>query len=206
VSDEKHSHALAAEEVLRLKVKAELRKRMRGVRKTTPIEAIEARSKQIAERLEPLLSGAKRVASFWPIVARHEVDLRAVDSALRARAVVLAYPTIDPESGVMTMRETASVDVLEERGYGFSEPPHDAPEAKNLDVVIVPALAIDPSGHRIGYGAGYYDRTLPRYCPPAISVAVAFDWQLVSEVPFTEHDVRVHWIVTDARTIEARST
>jgi 5-formyltetrahydrofolate cyclo-ligase len=67
----------------------------------------------------------------------------------------------------------------------------------------VPALAIDPSGHRIGYGAGYYDRTLPRFAPPAIAIAVAFDFQLVSEVPATPSDVRVGWLATDARVLDA---
>lgn len=200
-----HSHALADEEVIRLKVKAELRKRMRGVRKTTPIEACEGRSRQIIERLEGLIADAKRVALFWPIVARHEVDLRPLDVALRARGVVVAYPTIDPDTGLMTFRETKSASELVERGYGFDEPSHDAPECKPLDVVVVPALALDPTGHRIGYGAGYYDRTLPSYVPPAFSIGVCFDWQLVSEVPFTSHDVRVDWIVTDARTLDARS-
>ncbi|HEY8078440.1 MAG TPA: 5-formyltetrahydrofolate cyclo-ligase, partial [Labilithrix sp.] len=124
--------------------------------------------------------------------------------ALRARGALVAYPAIDADTGVMTFRATETVQDLEERGFGFAEPAATAPDATPLDVVIVPALALDPTGHRIGYGAGYYDRTLPRYCPPAVSIAVAFDWQMVAEVPFTEDDVRVAWIVTDARTFDAR--
>ena len=83
-------------------------------------------------------------------------------------------------------------------------PGPDAPEASALDVVVVPAVAADPTGHRIGYGAGYYDRTLPRYVPPAVSVIVAYDWQMVAEVPATEHDVRCQWVLTDVRTFDAR--
>jgi 5-formyltetrahydrofolate cyclo-ligase len=200
-----HSHSLAPEEVIRRKVKAELRTRMRGLRKTTPIEACEQRSRAITERLRELVKGKKRVALFWPIVARHEVDLRALDGEIRARGGVVAYPAIDSDTGVMTLRATSDVAILEERGFGFSEPPPDAPDAAPLDVVIVPALAVDPTGHRIGYGAGYYDRTLPRYAPPALTIAVAYDWQLVSEVPVTEGDVAVSWIVTDSRTIDTRA-
>ena len=70
-------------------------------------------------------------------------------------------------------------------------------------MIVVPALAVDPRGHRIGYGAGYYDRTLPRFAPPAVRRAVAFDFQLVAEVPSTEGDVAVDWIVTDARALRA---
>lgn len=202
---EPHSHKLAPEEVIRLKVKAELRKRLRGVRKTTPIEACEARSRSIVDRLDTheAMMTAKRVALFWPIVTRHEVDLRPLDARLRARGVRIAYPTIDPETGIMTFKWVDDPAVLEEKGYGFMEPAADAPEATELDVVVVPAIAVDPSGHRIGYGAGYYDRTLPRFVPPAVSIVVAFDWQLVSEVPATDGDVRCKHIVTDLRTFVA---
>ena len=84
------------------------------------------------------------------------------------------------------------------------EPAADAPVATALDAIIVPAIAVDPTGHRIGYGAGYYDRTLPAFAPPAVSIAVAYDWQLVAEVPATEGDVRVAWVVTDIRSFDAR--
>jgi 5-formyltetrahydrofolate cyclo-ligase len=202
---EPHSHALAPEEIIRIKVKAELRKRMRGLRKTTPIEACAERSAKIIAALEghEAVKFARSAALFWPIVERHEVDLRAFDAALRARGARVAYPSIDPETGDMAFRFVEDVKQLEEAGYGFAEPSADAPLATELDVVIVPALAVDPMGHRIGYGAGYYDRTLPKYAPPAVSIAVAYDWQLVAEVPMTPGDVNVAWIVTDVRVLAA---
>ncbi len=198
-----HSHKLAPDDFIRLKVKAELRKRLRGVRKTTPIEACEVRSAALVARLEthPAMVSARAVALFWPIVSKHEVDLRALDASLRARGVRIAYPTIDADTNVMTFRFVDVIAQLEEKGFGFSEPAPGAIEATALDVVIVPAIAIDPTGHRIGYGAGYYDRTLPRFAPPAVSIAVAFDWQLVAEVPFMQDDVRCASVVTDTRTI-----
>jgi 5-formyltetrahydrofolate cyclo-ligase len=200
-----HSHELAPEEFLRIKVKAELRKRLRGVRKAMPVEAALERSAKILAKLEahPAVVTAKSIALFWPIAARKEVDLRAFDASLRKRNVRVAYPAIDPESDVMTFRFVDDLAALEEQGYGFAEPPADAPHAAELDVVIVPAVAVDPTGHRIGYGAGYYDRTLPRYAPPATSIAVAYDWQLVAEVPATDHDVRVGFVVTDMRVLDA---
>jgi 5-formyltetrahydrofolate cyclo-ligase len=203
---ERHTHSLPPEDYIRLKVKAELRKRLRGVRKTAPIEACAARSSAIVERLlqHEAVQAASRVGLFWPMVTRHEVDLRPLDEALRARGAEVSYPAIDPESGEMTFHVVSDPASLEERGYGFMEPAVDAPRAGALDVVVVPALAVDPTGHRIGYGAGYYDRTLPRYAPPAVSIAVAYDWQLVAEVPFTEGDVRCAWVVTDARLLDAR--
>ena len=180
---------------------------MRGLRKALPVTACTARSEKIAERLASLepIAGARAVALFWPIEERHEVDLRPLDARLRSRGARVAYPGVDPETGAMAFRFVADPDAMEEQGFGFREPSPRAPEAApgELDVIVVPALAADPRGHRIGYGAGYYDRTLPRFAPPAVGVTVAFDFQLVAEVPSTEGDVEVDWIVTDARALRA---
>lgn len=197
--------SLVPEEIIRVKVKAELRKRLRGVRKTAPLEACQERSAKIVATLRelPEVANARSVALFWPIEARHEVDLRALDEWLRARGAKVAYPAIDAETNDMTFRFVPDVAKMEELGYGFREPPADAPRADVLDVVVVPAIAVDPTGHRIGYGAGYYDRTLPKYSPPARTIAVIYDWQLVAEIPSTPGDVQVGKIVTDLRVLEA---
>ncbi len=206
MKDAPHSHELAPDDFIRLKVKAELRKRLRGVRRTTPAEACAERSRAIVARLlaHEAIASAKAVALFWPIEARHEVDLRPLDATLRARGVALAYPAIDPESGDMTFRLVSDPAAMDEAGYGFSEPAAGSKEATALDVIVVPAIGADPTGHRIGYGAGYYDRTIPKFSPPATTIIVAYDWQLLAEVPHTTHDVRCHWVVTDARVLDAR--
>jgi 5-formyltetrahydrofolate cyclo-ligase len=103
----------------------------------------------------------------------------------------------------MTFRFVEDPEAMEERGLGFREPDATDEEAAALDVIVVPALQIDARGHRIGYGAGYYDSTLPRFCPPAHAVGVVFDFQLVAEVPATPGDVPLGTIVTDARVLAA---
>ncbi len=195
---------LFPEEAIRFKVKAELRKRLRGVRKTAPIESCQERSRAIVARLEGLdaVAKARTVALFWPIEARHEVDLRPLDASLRARGARVAYPAIDPDTNDMTFRFVDDTSKLDEQGYGFSEPPKEAETATALDVVVVPAIAVDPAGHRIGYGAGYYDRTLPKFVPPGLAIVGAYDYQLVAEVPVTDGDVACGLVVTDTRTIE----
>lgn len=191
--------------VLLRKVKIELRKRMRALRNTAPLSACQARSQKIIERLlgEPELAAAKHVALFYPIEERHEVDLRALDTALRARGVSVYYPSIDADTRVMTFRVVGELEAeLEERGLGFREPAVTAAEPEQLDVVVVPCLAAGPSGHRLGYGAGFYDRALRRFCPPAWSVAVAYDYQLLADVPYDDsHDTKLAALVTDTRTL-----
>ncbi|MDC0685809.1 MULTISPECIES: 5-formyltetrahydrofolate cyclo-ligase [Sorangium] len=194
-----------AEAALRYRAKAELRKRARAVRSSIPAEAILERSRRIQRALAelPALAAARRVALFYPIEGRNEVDLRGLDPLLRARGARVAYPSIDPESRAMTFRFVEDPEAMQERGLGFREPDATDEEAAALDVIVVPALQIDPRGHRIGYGAGYYDSTLPRFCPPAHSVGVVFDFQLVAEVPATPGDVPLGAIVTDARVLAA---
>jgi 5-formyltetrahydrofolate cyclo-ligase len=200
-----------AEDDLRRRVKRELRKRARGVRKALPLDACAERSRLIILRLLdlPAVQGARSVALFWPIIDRHEVDLRDLDTQLRDRGVRIAYPAIDPESphSRMTFHFVNDVRDLSERGHGFAEPPEGAEATGSnlteLDVVVVPALALDPSGQRIGYGAGYYDGALAGTA--VVKVGVTFDFQLVPEVPKTDGDVPVDWVVTDRRVLDAHA-
>lgn len=190
---------------LRYRAKMELRKRARALRSSIPREAILERSQRIQRALEalPELAGAATAALFYPIEARNEVDLTGLDGWLRARGARVAYPSIDPDSRVMTFRFVADPEAMQERGLGFREPDAEDEEAAALDVIVVPALQIDAHGHRIGYGAGFYDRALARFCPPARAIGVAFDFQLIPEVPVTEGDVAVAVIVTDSRVLVA---
>jgi 5-formyltetrahydrofolate cyclo-ligase len=136
---------------------------------------------------------------------RHEVDLRPLSTSLLDRGLRLAFPLVDAVTGAMTFHFVQDVNRMVDGASGLREPSPDEPLAAPdaLDVIVVPALAVDPRGHRIGYGRGHYDRTLPAFAPPASTVAVAFDFQLVAEVPNMEGDVGVEWIVTDSRTLAA---
>ena len=193
----------ALEAELRYRAKKALRQRARALRNAIPREAVAERSARIVERLLglPGVATAGTVALFWPIEDKNEVDLTGLDARLRAQGKRIAYPSIDPGSRVMTFRFVDDPALLEERGLGFREPDPGAPEAAALDVIVVPALQIDPRGHRIGYGAGFYDQALPRFAPPAVSIGVAFSFQLIAEVPVTEGDVALALIVTDEQVI-----
>ena len=72
-----------------------------------------------------------------------------------------------------------------------------------VDWVLVPGVAFDPCGRRLGYGGGFYDRLLPLFAPGTARVAGAFDVQIVPRVPAAPHDLAVHTIVTETRTIPA---
>jgi 5-formyltetrahydrofolate cyclo-ligase len=191
------------------KARRQLRARMRSLRLALPEAAVLARSARIVERLLalPLVEQARSVALFWPVQRNAEVDLRALDATLEARGVARYYPFMDPSvqpsSGVASFRtgfrRVASAGALLERGRGFAEPPPDEPAAArgDIELIIVPALAATPAGARLGYGAGFYDATLPDHRPPARALVVAFAFQLVGELPLLGHDVACDGVVTD---------
>jgi 5-formyltetrahydrofolate cyclo-ligase len=190
------------ESLLRRQAKVELRKRMKAMRRSIPPKALAARGEKIVQHVttsRPFVQ-ARAVGLFWPMLHLGEVDVRPLDQAARAAGKLVAYPSLDNEVG-MTLR-CAPSELLEDRGHGFAEPPANAPEVDISSdlVVIVPALAVDLSGHRVGYGRGFYDRLLARIAPPAFAMAVAYDFQVVAEVPRSEHDRPVNMLVTDVRT------
>jgi 5-formyltetrahydrofolate cyclo-ligase len=206
--DDHHGFIPSSEEdLLRRRVKAELRKRMRGLRGALPATAATERSERIVARLLALepIARARACALFWPMARRREVDLRSLDARLRTLGVRVAYPAVaDDDSGSMSFRFVEDPESMPEHpALGVRQPGPDQPEATPgaLDAIVVPALGVDPTGHRIGYGGGYYDRALPRFAPPAATVAVAFDFQLLVEVPWTAGDVPVKYVVTDTRTL-----
>jgi 5-formyltetrahydrofolate cyclo-ligase len=189
------------ERMLRRRAKVLMRKRFRSHRAALPSSAIAARSEALCARLLVLTAivSAKQVALFWPITRFNEVDLRGVDEALRKRAIAVAYPAIDSISGAMSFHLVPDTEALRPCDLGFMAPPLTTPTANALDVVVVPGLAFDSLGYRIGYGGGFYDRALPLVCPPATAVGVAFEFQLAADIPRDENDVAVDVVITDKR-------
>jgi 5-formyltetrahydrofolate cyclo-ligase len=176
-----------------------LRKRMRSQRKSLSAAAAAERSRAIADRLSalPFLQRAKAVALYAPIAGRNEVDVTSLDASIRERGGVVYYPSVDPATREMTFRDPGALGGLRDLGQGFPEPEPTTPAAPELDVIVVPALWVDPEGRRIGYGGGFYDRTLPRFRPHSVAVAVVFHFQVGAELPEVPGDERVDWIVTD---------
>ena len=136
------------------------------------------------------------VSGFWPM--RSEVDVRPMMFAMRERGARLCLPAIIDKTTIV-FRELLRGGDLIDTGYGTSGP---GPEAEVLDpaIMLVPLAAFDARGHRIGYGAGYYDRAIARLHAAGQSprlVGIAFDCQEISIVPDEPHDVILHEILTE---------
>lgn len=136
------------------------------------------------------------VSGFWPI--RSEADVRPLMSVLRDRGARLCLPAI-LDGATIVFRELVPGAPMVDMGFGTSGP---GPEAAVLDpdLMLVPLAAFDARGHRIGYGAGYYDRAIARLHEagriPRL-VGIAFDCQEVARVPDEPHDVALPAILTE---------
>lgn len=190
------------------RAKAAIRARMASLRAATPAPARAERDARLLARLLelPEYQAARALALFRPIASKQEIDSTSLDAAARAAGKALYYPFMDPSpsGGYRTgFRRVDDPGRFEARGRGFPEPPPDAPEARRgeIDLVVVPALAVSPRGERIGYGAGFYDATLPDVCPPAVALVVAYDFQLLGELPTGRGDFACHGVVTDRRVL-----
>jgi 5-formyltetrahydrofolate cyclo-ligase len=146
-------------------------------------------------RLRPPPSSAI-VSGFWPLGA--EIDLRPLLFALHLRGHRIALPVTPPRGHPLTFRAWQPGDALEREKFGTMRP---TGEVLVPDVMLVPLLAFDRAGRRLGYGAGYYDRTLAGL-PGAIAIGCAFHQQEVDVVPAGPYDMPLHAVVTDAGMIE----
>jgi 5-formyltetrahydrofolate cyclo-ligase len=117
----------------------------------------------------------------------------------------LALPCIASRGQPLIMRAWTFGDAMVSSQWGILQPLPDAIEVAP-DIVIVPLVAFDRAGHRIGYGAGYYDITLRalRANKKVIAIGIAFAAQEISQVPATERDERLDLVLTERETIDFR--
>ncbi len=148
---------------------------------------------------------ASVVMLYMPLAS--EVDLTPVAIRCFQTGKTVCVPRVDWKRRDMEPVEVTSFDdhVMEVDEHGVRMPRGGAPIPPNLlDLVVVPGLAFDARGHRLGRGGGYYDRFLGRLRRTAATVGLGFDVQITDEVPVDDGDVSVDIVVTDRRVAHAR--
>ena len=137
------------------------------------------------------------IALYSPV--RGELDPRFLQQALEKAGFQTALPVVTDKDGPLSFRLWGQGDALIPGAYGILEPDTDAPEIAP-HVVIAPLLAFDDECYRLGYGGGYYDRTLA--ADTSIKAfGFAFAAQLVDDLPREAHDFPMHGIITEAGVI-----
>jgi 5-formyltetrahydrofolate cyclo-ligase len=183
-----------------MNTKPQLRREIEALRKTLEPGEIETMSSKIianTEKLEPFHS-AKIVALYKAIPG--EVNLDALFQTCWNLGKTTCIPIFNAISKIYEMAIVSKETDYKTGHYGIKEPssPTLTP-IKSIDLIAVPGMAFDPHGNRLGRGGGYYDRLLNGFS--GFSVAVAFDFQILNQIPCDAHDRPVQAIVTPSEII-----
>jgi 5,10-methenyltetrahydrofolate synthetase len=173
-----------------------LRRAMIAARQAFPADARRAASDAIARHLLdlllPLTPGT--LAFCWPI--RAEVDCHPAMTQLLAQGWRAAMPVVERLAAPLTFRTWQPDAPMTADPYGIPIP--DTPPVPPPDVLLIPLVAFDEAGYRLGYGGGYFDRTLAALNPRPLAIGVGFELGRVADLHPEPHDIRLDRIVTEA--------
>lgn len=178
--------------------KRKLRESMLARRMQLPHAAMLSASQSIARHFadHPILAFAESFAGYRAM--RAELDVMEIFNLMQRFEKRTALPAVT-EDKTLLFREWKPGDALERHRFGMEEPAASAP-AFWPEIILVPLLAFDGDGYRLGYGGGYYDRTaaIARELPnPPKFIGVAYNMQEVDAVPSEENDQRLDGILTE---------
>jgi 5-formyltetrahydrofolate cyclo-ligase len=184
-----------------------VRDRIGALRDALPTPQRAAMAAAIAAAIARLPSFAAARTVLLTLPFRSEWDARPLVAAALAQGKAVALPRVAPATRMLELHAIRDVARDVGPGYrGITEPLASMPRVDpgQIDWVLVPGMAFDPMGRRLGYGGGFYDRLLPLLPPTAQRVAGAFDLQVIERVPAAAHDLRVQAIVTPTRVLLAQ--
>jgi len=177
--------------------KADLRTKMLKVRKAITSEDFGQALKDNFLSQQQFVT-YKTVAAYWPMAG--ELDIRPLLEAICERGQQCALPEVEKKHAPLIFRQWQPDDELIAGMHNTLQPVDSAPVIRP-DLILVPLLGFDVHGGRLGFGGGYYDRTLAAFAPIK-AVGIAYDEQQVDDVPMDQYDQRMNWIVTPGRVIE----
>jgi 5-formyltetrahydrofolate cyclo-ligase len=192
------------------KRKKELRKKVQELRDSLDPEQRKLLSADVNENLWSIPEFNRADILLFFLSFRSEVDTKPMILRALEEQKTVCVPCTDMDTKAMMASRIMNLDGdLRMGNYNILEPREEclrpvSPE--RIDVVLMPGVAFDLMGGRLGYGGGYYDRFLERCSPRCLLIALAFELQIVEHVPCADHDIHIHKIVTDKRVIDCPST
>jgi len=188
-----------------LQIKAELRREALTRRDALPTEMRKSAAEAIAARAFPIpVAPGMVVSGFMPL--KSEISPLPLMRKLADAGARLALPVVAGRGKPLIMRSWRWGEPLVPGVWGIREPRPEAPEVQP-DILLVPLLAFDRSGHRIGYGAGYYDLTIAQLRAKKLiaAIGIALAAQEVETVPRTAFDAQLDLVLTENETIDLRN-
>ncbi len=192
--------SLAATPAAGIETAVQRRNRVRrekiAARETLDVAQHRALSQALEQHLAPLLARcAPRVLGFcWPF--RAEFDARPLVTRLLAASVRACLPVVVGTDAALDFRAWQPGSTLAVDRYGIHYPVQG--ERLRPDVLLLPVNAFDAMGYRLGYGAGYFDRTLAALQPPPLALGIGFELARVASIEAEAHDVPLDAVVTEA--------
>lgn len=179
-------------------IKRRLRREARKLRLGLPPELHHDGVQAIRDAGLAFLGGRRGTTVSGYVATRGELDVLPLLHALYERGLTIALPVVPREGHVLIFRAHHPGGELHRAGFGLLEPGPEA-EAVTPSVLLVPLLAFDRQGRRLGYGGGYYDTTLKHLRardPGVTAIGIGFDEQELPEVPWEPHDELLDWVLT----------
>lgn len=173
--------------------KRQLRQKMSLLRKSLPSLQL---APSLSNKILPF-QASRIVAGYWPMA--QEIDVRPLLFSALEQGKKCVLPVVVRQNAPLVFRQWQSGDALEEGLHRTVHPFADQPVLQP-DLIFVPLLAFDQMGGRLGFGGGYYDRTMATL--ESVRVGVAYDEQEVDRVPMDSFDQRLDWIVTPTQVIQ----
>jgi 5-formyltetrahydrofolate cyclo-ligase len=184
--------------------KAELRSEMIARRDALPSDVRAAAAQIIAARPFPIPTApGARISGFMPM--RSEINPLPLMKKLAGEGARLALPVIAGRGKPLVMRAWNFGEPLAPAVWGIREPTPEAEEV-DPDILLVPLLAFDRAGHRLGYGGGYYDLTIARLRArkAVIAVGLAYAAQEIADLPVTPRDAALDLVLTEREVLDLR--
>lgn len=184
-------------------VKNQLRQQYKQIRNRLTADQVISYSDSIARQLFATDFWQQSSTVMLYLSFQNEVATEAIYQRGWQEGKTMLLPICAPEGGLMEMSVITSFDQLEPNRYGIGELPEHlqqliAPE--QIDVCLIPGITFDHAGTRLGFGAGYYDRYLPRVNPSAKRIALAYECQMHSEtLPRDAYDLPMQYILTERK-------
>ena len=174
--------------------KADLRRQIQQIKRQFTPQQLEELSLLIISSLRPLLAETQTIMAYYSLP--DEVNTHALIDELVAEGKTVLLPKVTGADTMELRRYTGRAD-LQEGAYHILEPVGEPfTDLSAIDLILVPGLAFDAAGHRLGRGRGYYDRFLhSKNRPYCVKIGVCFDFQKVDEVPVDAHDIAMDKVV-----------
>ena len=177
-------------------------------RKSLSKREIDEKSRVIKEKLFSLneFKDAKNIMFY--VSFNNEVDtINIIKGLLDKNEKKVIVPFVEKGNPVLQLSEIKDFNDLEPKTFGILEPREN--KIKNfdigkLDLAIVPGIAFDKKGHRIGYGYGYYDRLLEKLNKNIIKIGLCYEFQLIDKIPKQKHDIPMDIIITEKRIVKVQ--